>query len=63
VEVLDGQEPEEFIKQWRSTTDSNNLVPFSDIINDWTGWYRDVYMLVMCLDKSTPWREEREGYC
>jgi hypothetical protein len=41
IEIVDGEENEEFLAIWKAS-DRANLVPFSDIINEWNGWYREV---------------------
>ena len=49
IEIQDGEETTEFLDIWKNS-DKNNLIPFSDYINDWNGWYRDVNDLTVDLE-------------
>lgn len=45
-EVKDGNEGEEFFSLWREELNKNKQVIFSDIVQDWNVWYKEVTNLM-----------------
>ena len=41
-EVIDGKEGEEFCSLWKEELNKNKQAIFSDIVQDWNVWYKEV---------------------
>jgi hypothetical protein len=41
-EINDGYEGEEFFSLWREELNKNKQAIFSDIVQDWNVWYKEV---------------------
>jgi hypothetical protein len=46
-EAYDGSEGEEFFGLWKEELTKNKQAIFSDIVQDWNVWYKEVYFIII----------------